>query len=445
MNKTVWKIFIYFTTLSAVISIILLIINFLGIAYIGSDTGNIYPNSQRHILKRISENIEVTDGEITLKDKSIIPENKWCILIDEGGNIIWEQNKPNDIPDHYTINDIAKMTRWYLNDYPVYVRAEDYGLLVLGIPKSSVGKYDLEYSMDWFDTLPQRILKILMVNLILALLLALLFGSSLYKRLKTLTSGIKDLRLEKRVHLKEKGIFKELSKNINETSESIERKNAALLLRDNARSNWIAGISHDIRTPLSMIMGYSEALANTPEISEENRQKANIITTQSVKMKKLIEDLNLISSLEYDMQPSKKKEIRLCPLLRGIVTEIINNGLTENYEINLDFKHEAAVIMGDEALLERAFFNLINNSIVHNKNGCTINISEYVEKGTVYIKISDNGIGVPDEVIKNITVIPKTTHGLGLPMAYRVFRVHGGKMKAENNKGFSVTIELPIS
>ena len=46
--------------------------------------------------------------------------------------------------------------------------------------------------------------------------------------------------------------------------------------------------------------------------------------------------------------------------------------------------------MGDEALLERAFFNLINNSIVHNKNGCTINISAYVEKGTVYIKISDN-------------------------------------------------------
>lgn len=443
MNKTVWKIFICFTALSAVISIILLIINFLGIAYIGSDTGNVYPNSQRHILKRISENIEVTDGEITLKDKSIIPENKWCILIDEGGNIIWEQNKPNDIPDRYTINDIAKMTRWYLNDYPVYVRAEDYGLLVLGIPKNSVGKYDLEYSMDWFDTLPQRILIILALNLLLAVLLALLFGSKLYKRLKTLTLGIQDLRLEKKIRLKEKGIFKELSKNINETSESIERKNAALLLRDNARSNWIAGISHDIRTPLSMIMGYSETLASASEISEENRQKANIITKQSIKMKKLIEDLNLISSLEYDMQPSKKKEIRLCPLLRSIVTEIINNGLPGKYEINLDFKHEAAVIMGDEALLERAFFNLINNSIVHNKNGCTINISEYVEKGTVYIKISDNGIGVPDEVIKNITVIPKTAHSLGLPMAYRVFRVHGGKMKAENNKGFSVTIELP--
>lgn len=445
MNKTVWKIFICFTVLSAIISMILLIINCFGIAYIGSDTSNVYPNSQRRVLERISKSISITDNEITLTDKSIIPENKWCILIDESGNVVWEQNKPEDIPNHYTINDIAKMTRWYLNDYPVYVRAEDYGLFVLGIPKNSVGKYDLQYSMDWFDTLPQRILIILAINLILAVLLAFLFGFKLYKRMKTLTLGIKDLRLEKRVQLKEKGIFKELSKNINETSESIERKNAALLLRDNARSNWIAGISHDIRTPLSMIMGYSETLANDSEISDENKQKANIITAQSIKMKKLIEDLNLISSLEYDMQPSKKKRVRLCPLLRSVVTEIVNNGLSEKYEINLDFGYEPAVIMGDETLLERAFFNLLNNSITHNEDGCKINISEYVQNGTVYIKICDNGIGVPDEVIENIAIIPKTAHGLGLPMAYKVFYVHGGKMKAENNKGFSVRIELPIS
>ncbi|MGI5825177.1 MAG: sensor histidine kinase [Bacillota bacterium] len=337
------------------------------------------------------------------------------------------------------------MTRWYLNDYPVYVRAEDYGLLVLGIPKNSVGKYDIQYSMDWFDALPQRILIIFAVNLILAALLACLFGRQLYKKLKNLTSGIQNLRLEKRVHLKEKGIFKELSKNINETSENIDRKNDALLSRDNARSNWIAGISHDIRTPLSMIMGYSETLANASEISEANRKKANIITAQSIKMKKLIEDLNLISSLEYDMQPSKKKAIRLCPLLRNTITEIINNGLSEKYEINLNFQHEQAVIMGDETLLERAFFNLINNSIIHNTQGCAINISEYAENGTAYINISDNGSGVPDDVIENIAVIPKTSHGLGLPMAYKVFYVHGGKMQVKNDNGFSVMIELPIS
>ena len=442
MNKTIWKIFAGFVLLSSMISIILLGINFLGFAFLGSDTGSVYPNTQRYILNQISENMRVGEGETTLVDVDVVPEGSWCILIDENGDLIWSHNKPDDIPLHYSINDIARMTRWYLNDYPVYVRTEDYGLLVLGISKKSVGKYNIEYSMDWFDTLPNRILTVLIINLIFAVALACLFGNSLYRKLKLLTAGISDLRQEKRVQMKEKGIFRDVIKNINDTSQSIERKNAALAERDNARSNWIAGISHDIRTPLSMITGYSEALANTPELSADNRKKAEIITVQSMKMKKLIEDLNLISSLEYDMQPSKKKAVRICPLLRGIVSNIINSGLDEKYEINLDLQCEQAVVMGDMALIERALFNLINNSLEHNEDGCIIDIVAYADKDTVYIKISDNGMGVSDEVIKRIDIIPKTTHGLGLPMAYKIFRVHGGKMNIKNNNGFSVVIEL---
>ena len=444
MNKTVWKIFICFILLSAFIATMLLCINFLGIAILQSDTSNSYPRNNRYILEQISQNIEINGDEIILKDKSVIPKNNWCILIDESGDVIWQHNMPQDIPSHYTINDIAKMTRWFLNDYPVYVRTEDYGLFVLGTPKNSVGKYEIEYSMAWFDSLPQRILIIFIINLALAAFLACLFGMALYKKLKILTMGIKDLKLEKRVKLKEKGIFKELSKNINETSESIERKNSALLMRDSARSNWIAGISHDIRTPLAMIMGYSESLSGSFELSEENRQKAKLITAQSLKMKKLIDDLNLISSLEYDMQPSRKKEVLLCPLIRSTVSDIINSGLSEKYSINLDFKYEKALISGDESLLERAFFNLINNSITHNKKGCNINISEYVKDNEVYIKICDDGSGVPDEVLKNIAIIPKSAHGLGLPMAYKIISVHGGKMSAENDDGFCVTIKLPL-
>lgn len=446
MNKTVWKIFIQFTVLSAIIAVILLLVNFFGLGYLWTDTGDISASaySQSTVCRRISENISVTGQGIECKDTDVIPEKQWCIIIDENGDIIWEYKKPEDIPDHYTMNDIARMSRWYLNDYPVYVWAEDYGLLVVGLPKKSVGKYELQFSMDWFDTLPRRALKILGINLLLAALLACVLGMKLYQRLKMLTIGIQDLRQEKRLRLREKGIFKELARNINETAWSIERKNAALRSRDDARSNWIAGISHDIRTPLSMVMGYSEAIANAPEISEENREKAKKITAQSIKMKKLIEDFNLISSLEYDMQPSRKKPIRLCSLLRNIVTEILNNGLPETYEIRLDFTYEKAEVMGDESLLERAFFNLINNAVLHNSEGCIMDISQGKDGNMVWIRISDNGSGVPEDVLNNLNVIPKTAHGLGLPMAYRIFYVHGGKMKAENRNGFAVTIELPV-
>lgn len=443
MNKTALKIFTCFTVISAIVATILLIINFLGFALIGSDTHiNIRGSSPQGMLGRVSDALVQTDTGFELTNENVISPDCWCILIDEGGDIIWSKNKPSDIPEHYSINDIAKMTRWFLNDYPVYVHTKDYGLLVLGIPKNAVGKYDMAYSMEWFDTLPQRMAGILILNLFLAAGLAFIIGIFLYKRIYVLSSGINDLRKEKSVKLKEKGIFKELAKNINDTSRAIERKNAALAVRDNARLNWISGISHDIRTPLSLVMGNSEALENDKTLSDTNRKKAETITAQSIKIKKLIEDLNLISSLEYDMQPAKRKSVRLCPIIRETVSGIINSGLSANCEIELDLQDEKATISADASLIERAIFNLINNSITHNENGCKINISEYTENGTVYLNISDNGTGVPDEVIENIAKIPKSTHGLGLPMTYRIIYVHGGKFTALNDNGFTVKIEL---
>lgn len=444
MNRTVLKIFCYFVFTAVTISLILLIINFLGLVFIGSDKGNIYTNSPRYVLNEVSGNIEKGDNGFYIRDKNIIPKGSRCILLDDNGDIIWQHNKPEDIPSHYSIKDIARITRWFLNDYPIYVQAEDYGLLIYGSPKNSVGKYNIEYSMNWFESLPKRIIYVLLINICLAAILACLFGIRLYKRLKMLINGIKDLRQEKSVYLREKGIFKELCKSINETALTIERKNTALAVRDKARTNWISGISHDIRTPLSVAMGYSEALESCDNLSNENRKKAGIITSQIIKIKKLIEDLNLISSLEYDMQPSKKKAVRLCPLLRRVTSDIMNSEISEKFEVELDLRSEKAVIYADEALIERAVFNLINNSIIHNKEGCNIKIYEYTSRDTVFIRISDDGSGVSDNVIRNISEIPKSAHGMGLPMAYKIITVHGGKFIAENKGGFVVNIELPL-
>ncbi len=439
MNKTSLKIFICFTLTSAIIAVILLCVNFLGYAYIASDSDGESPKKE---LALISKNLTQSEDGFELKE-NVLTDNYWCILLDENGDIIWSQNRPDDIPSHYSINDVAKMTRWYLNDYPVYVRTEDYGLLVLGIPKNAVGKYEMIYSMRWFDTLPKRILTILAVNLCFAFILACIFGFHLYRRLRALTDGIADLRKEKPVRLPERGIFKEISANINRASGALERKNTALAARDSARSNWISGISHDIRTPLSVIVGYSDELCKSENLTEAERNKAEAITMQGVKIKKLIEDLNIISSLEYDMQPSKKSAVRICPLLRRVVSDILNSKIAEKCTIDLDLKNEKSTVAADENLIERAMFNLINNSIKHNEKGCNITIKQYEEKGMVIIGIFDNGKGIEQNVIDNIDKIPKTAHGLGLPMAYRIIKAHGGKLSIENNNGVKIQIKIP--
>ena len=443
LNKTALKIFLLFITISTITTIILLVINFIGVAYIGSDEVNGSDNAPQAILNNISESLIHTGGTFTLTDETILPADHWCILINEAGYVVWSQNLPADVPTHYTLNDIAAMTRWFINDYPVYVKTEDYGLLVLGQPKNAVGKYPVEYSMDWFDNLPQRLLVIIFINICLATVLACLFGAGFYKRLQSLVGGVQDLQREKTVRLRESGIFKELSRNINATSATIERKNTALICRDHARSNWINGVSHDIKTPLTLINGYAESLTNSPDISPENRRKAEIITAQSIRITNLINDLNLISSLEYDMQPSQKQTLRICPLLRQTVSEIINSGLDETHTIIPNLQCEKTQIAGDERLLSRAFYNLLNNSIRHNPEGCDITITAKTYKLDVVITIADNGKGVPEKVLANMYEIPKTAHGLGLPMAYKIINAHGGAMTAENHGGLVITITLP--
>ncbi len=461
-NTTILKLFLSIVLISVIVSLLLFFITFLGISTIASDRGNAYPNTPARVLSEISGHLlingrpgdayqdtqeDTSSGavpQVTMQDDFTLSNKYWCILIDRNGDIIWSVRQPSDIPSHYSLNDIARMTRWFLNDYPVYVRTENYGLLVLGREKNTVGKYSVEYSMDWFASLPRRFLIVFLFNFLMASLFCCLLGSFLYKKIKLLTIALSNLKQEKVVSLPARGIFKELFLNINKTSETLARKNALLSTRDKARSNWISGISHDIRTPLSMVVGYGQQLAENDELSDENRKYASIIAAQGLKIKKLIEDLNLISSLEYDMQPSNKRPVQLCALLRSVVSDILNQELPDCYEFHLALHCEQAVILADEALLTRAFYNLLQNSIIHNEQGCQIRISDCLHKDSVSVTIADNGRGCPEKVLQNLNVLPNTAHGLGLPMARKIIQAHGGHFHAENRDGFVVSMELPL-
>ena len=88
---------------------------------------------------------------------------------------------------------------------------------------------------------------------------------------------------------------------INKTSERLIRQEADLNRRDSARTEWIAGVSHDIRTPLSLVMGYASQLEEDDNLPPEAREKAAVIRSQSERIKSLVSDLNLASKLEYAM------------------------------------------------------------------------------------------------------------------------------------------------
>ncbi|KJB89537.1 histidine kinase [Paenibacillus sp. E194] len=400
-------------------------------------------NGQSHILD-ISSRQMLEDTEA------------WAMLLDEGGQVIWDYKLPEDVPRAYSLTEVAKFTRHFLQEHPVYVWEHTDGLVVLGYPKDSYAKYHFDFLVPWIRSLPQRSLYLLLGNIVLGCMLAIIIGTRLARSLKPLTGVVHALGKEEAVRAEEKGIFGKLARSINDTSEMLRERQAALRIRNEARSNWIAGISHDIRTPLSMILGYASALEEHAEMPGEQRQQAAIIRKQGEKLRSLVNDLNLVSKLEYEMQPLNMAPIRLAALARQVAADFLNQGLDERYAIALQIKEEYIQAEADRMLLLRAITNLVQNCIDHNPDGCDIwlLVNQSADGSACQFAVMDNGVGIQREALGDLLKLPYSAerqhlrqngHGLGLPMVARIAEAHRGQLLLESDtgQGMCATIELP--
>lgn len=389
------------------------------------------------------------DGEAALAEA----EAQFAFLLSGDGTRIWGWNLPEGIQEHYTVGEVASFSRWYLMDYPVKVWNCGQGLLVVANAKDSVGKYPVEYSRSTVKNLPFFILTVLAANLLLILILAVLSGYRLYEGLRPIAFGLDRLVDGRRIAVPENGIARDLAEKLNQVSRILEIQRQNLNQRDTARTEWISGVSHDIRTPLSMVMGYADSLENDASLPLEARKEAGIIREQSLKIKTLIEDLNLTSKLEYHMQPLRVKDFMPAALLRQAVVSILNGGGQGSCELETDIDDalEPVVMRGDEALLSRALQNLIGNSIRHNP-GCRICVSGRLERKDgqrlCVLSVRDDGNGIPEEVRRILEGLrpsaPDGPHIMGLRIVSQITSAHGGQMRFSAD-GREVLLYLPTA
>ncbi|WP_304508649.1 sensor histidine kinase [Anaerotignum sp.] len=451
--KNLMKILTRYVLSAAGVALILLVVNFAALITWTTQSGKTV--RKNYDIAQIADSLLRSDGGYTLPETArnkIETNRQWAMLIDNNsGTVIWSLNQPSEVPQSYTVSDVAGFTRWYLNGYPVTVWKHPDGLFVLGNEKDSVWKYCVTEPMAIMDNAGVWIIIILILNSLVAVLLALLFGLRLFRSLKPLAKGIEDMAEKRPVELSTCGLLGDLAAGINDTSAQLKRQEAALSKRDNARTTWIAGISHDIRTPLSIVMGYSNQLEEDAELPQSKREQAGIIRRQSERIKTLVSDLSLASKLEYDMQPIRRSEIALAALLRQTAVDFLNSGLSDSYDLDVIIKEDAqnAMISGDEELLRRAVSNLIANCIQHNPNGCAIKVTLEKTLGNCSLTVSDNGVGFKQEMLDDLNH-PKNSarlenHGLGLTIVRQIIKAHGGITKFYNlaEGGCTVVLSLP--
>ena len=433
----------------AVFLLILVLINVLlfGVTFYHTVSDDYGESSTRAMLEMTSA-AATTEGLTDDAIQTLRQYNIWAMYLTPSGECFWTLDVPEEVPHNYSVQDVALFSKGYLEDYPVFVWNTDEGLLVLGYPKDSYMKLTSNYySIEAIQKIPFYVTGMLGMD-VLCLFLAYYFSKRrIIQNTEPIVEAIETLADGKPASLHIDGELSEIAGSVNKASLILSRQNEA-------RANWISGVSHDIRTPLSMIMGYAGRIAADGTASGRIREQAEIVRKQSIKIKELVQDLNLVSQLEYEMQPLHKEQIRLSKLIRSYVAELLNSGISDAYTIEIDIVPEAenAMLECDARLISRAINNLVQNSIKHNPQGCKIQLSLKNTGETLILAVADNGVGLTPEKLQELEGKPHymestderldLRHGLGLLLVRQIVEAHHGTLfiESEPNKGYEARI-----
>lgn len=464
-NKSILKLVSRFVMIIVCSLLVLFVLNiclFIGVSFQGMASGGGWQATEE-LTAELQENGDGTYF-VSERGKQILAErDAWAVLVQDGtGDVVWySENLPAEIPLHYTAAQISADTLGYIEDYPTTTAARENDLLIMGHPKETYWKSMWNtYDLSLIKNLPRNAVMIFLVNLLVVFLIYAFSTSGIVRYIRPLIRGIEALP-EERVYVREKGLFTDLAHSVNEASEKLKIQEQELKKKERARANWISGVSHDIRTPLSMVMGYAAQMEDDAELPDEARKRAQMIRFQSVKMKNLVNDLNLASKLEYQMQPLHMERISLAAVVRQTVAEFANLDFEEKYPICFEAKEGSGrgMIRGDKDLLCRAIGNILTNSQVHNPDGCGIMVETDAGDGAFVIRLEDDGIGIGEEELQKLQSTPhymmsdggveEPRHGLGLLIVRQIVAAHGGTVLLDHGRqkekgGFAVEMHFLI-
>lgn len=221
---------------------------------------------------------------------------------------------------------------------------------------------------------------------------------------------------------------KSVSKKVEEQEIKLEKQRNLLL----------ADIAHDLKTPLTSITGYTQALQDDVEESEEKKkQYIDTIHKKSVKLDEMVSLLFEYIKLGSEGFQLKKEKENIAEIVREAVAELFMDFEEKGIVLDVDIPEKPIYCSVDRIQISRAIINLLNNSLKHNNNGDTVYI-KVKNDDDIEITIADNGIQISDEIAATIfepfamgdkSRNSRNGSGLGLSIAYSIAKMHGGRLE----------------
>lgn len=235
------------------------------------------------------------------------------------------------------------------------------------------------------------------------------------------------------------GIFKtydEMTARLHESEQEKEKVEAD-------RQRMLADISHDLKTPVTVIQGYASAVADGLISEESQQQYLRIIVNKADLLSELINSFYEFSRIEHPEFELTREDGDICEYLREYLAEKYDELTLSGFDLDTDIPEEKIKYSFDHMQLKRVFENLIVNSIKHNKEGTVIYASIRKSGDKIVINIGDNGNGIPEElkstifdpfVVGNKSRTSGQGTGLGLAIAKKIVEAHGGTIALIDDK-----------
>lgn len=217
---------------------------------------------------------------------------------------------------------------------------------------------------------------------------------------------------------------------------------------ENIRSQFVANVSHELKTPLTSIKGFAETLKYV-EDNETRNKFLDIIDKEAERLTTLINDILILSNIENNKM--REEEFNPSEVIDDVINMFINQVNNKEVEIYFDDKgsHE---LLGDRDKFYQMMLNLVENAVKYSNDKSIINIRTYENQYYEYIEVEDNGIGIPKEDLPRIferfyrvdKSRAKGGTGLGLAIVKHIAKMFNGEVYVESvlNKGTKFTIKL---
>lgn len=219
------------------------------------------------------------------------------------------------------------------------------------------------------------------------------------------------------------------------------------------QAQFVSIVSHEFRTPLTGIQGFSEMIRDEDLTIAEARDLANDINEDAQRLGRMISEILDLDRMRSGRMTLHPEPMEINAVIRAVATRIGLGAPDHPLVLALDAALEAGE--GDRDKLTQVITNLVNNAIKYSPGGSEIRISSAAENGSVHVAIADDGLGISAKELEHVfepysRVDTQATRditgtGLGLPIAREIIRLHGGKLWAESVEGSGSTFHFTIA